>query len=278
MQFDWKFFVTLAIAIAGVAAPVWIWQADLSSKALSLTVKSTVELQPKGVDKLDGIQLLVDGKSLDSPYVSVLELSNSGSKPIVTSDFEGPVRISTASPSSLLKVRTTSPTPLSLEPSVSLAEGVISLQPLLLNPGDTIRIIVVAGNSKPMFAARARVAGVAEINIVDEQVGRDTKSLWLGRCVTVLLLTLYIVNMTEFSVAGLQRRTFLPTSLVTGITSGIGGVLLFSLQSPESAAAPSRILLVTSIAALLSLPVFFWRERRLWAERVAAHSPVKRRT
>ena len=261
-RFDWKFFLTLAITIASVAVPVWLWQVDLSSKALSLTVKSTAELQPKGIDTLDGIQLSVDGKALDSPYVSVLELSNSGSKPIATSDFEGPIRISTGSPSKLVKVRTTSSTPPSLEPAVSLAEGVVLLQPLLLNPGDTIRITTVAANAKPAFAARARVAGVTEINISDAQVGRETKRYWLGRAVSTLLLTLYLVNVTEFAFAGLRRRTFLPRSLATGVISGIGGAILLAIPSPENAATASSFLPVMGIAALLSLPFVFRRMYR----------------
>ena len=77
-RLDWKFFLTLIIAIASVAVPVWLWQIDLSSKALTLTVKSIAELQTQGISDLDGVQVLVDGKPLASPFVSVLELSNSG--------------------------------------------------------------------------------------------------------------------------------------------------------------------------------------------------------
>ena len=261
-RFDWKFFLTLAITIASVAVPVWLWQIDLSSKSLTLTVKSTAELQPKGIDSLDGIQLSVDGKTLDSPYVSVLELSNSGSRPIVTSDFEGPIRISTESPSKLVKVRPTSSTPLSLEPALSLAEGTVLLQPLLLNPGDTIRITAVATGAKPAFTARARAAGVTELKVIDAQVGRETKRYWLGRFSSTLLLALYLINVTEFAIAGLRRRTFLPRSLATGIISGIGGAILVAIQSPENAEAASSFLFIMGVAALLSLPFAFRRLRR----------------
>ena len=258
-RFDWKFFLTLAITIASVAVPVWLWQADLSSKALSLTVKSTAELQPKGIDTLNGIQLSVDGKALESPYVSVLEISNSGSKPILTSDFEGPMRISTGSLSKLVKVRTTSSTPPSLEPAVSLAEGVVLLQPLLLNPSDIIRITAVTANAKPIFAVRARVAGVSEINVNDSQTGREIKRYWIGRVVSTLLLTLYLVNIIEFTFAGLRRRTFLPRSLATGVIAAFGGAILVAIQSPENTASTSSILPIMGVAALLSVPFVFRR-------------------
>lgn len=261
-RFDWKFFLTLAITIASVAVPVWLWQIDLKSKALSLTVKSTAELQPKGIDSLDGIQLSMDGKALESPYVSVLEFSNSGSRPIVTTDFEGPIRISTEGTSRLVKVRTTSSNPPSLEPALSLAEGVVLLQPLLLNPGDTVRITAVAAGAKPAFTARARVVGVTEINVIDAQVGRETKWYWLGRAVTTLLLTLYFVNVMEFVSAGLRRRIFLPRSLATGGIAALGSamlesVILITIQSPGDALPTSEILPVVGVAAILSLPFVF---------------------
>lgn len=261
-RFDWKFFLTLAITIASVVVPVWLWQIDLSSKSLSLTVKSTAELQPKGIDSLDGIQLSVDGKALDSPYVSVLEFSNSGSRPIVTSDFEGPVRVSTEGPSKLVKARATSSSPTTLEPALSLVDGAVFLQPLLLNPGDTLRLTAVAVGAKPIFTARARVTGVSEINVVDAQIGRETKRYWLGRAASTLLLALYLVNVTEFAFAGLRRRTFLPRSLATGVISGFGGVILVVIQSPENAVATSSILPVFAVATLLSLPYMVQHMRR----------------
>ncbi len=263
VRFDWKFLLTLAITIASVAVPVWLWQIDLSSKSLTLTVKSTAELQPKGIDSLDGVQVSVDGKELDSPYVSVLEFSNSGSKPIFTSDFEGSVRISIEGPSKVVKARTTSSSPTSLEPVVSLVDGTVLLQPLLLNPGDTLRLTVVAATAKPIFTARARVAGVSEINVVDAQVGRETKRFWLGRVASTLLLALYLVSTTEFAFAGLRRRTFLPRSLATGVISGFGGVILVAIQSPpEIATATSSIIPIFAVATVMSLPFLFRQLRR----------------
>ena len=262
LRFDWKFFLTLAITIASVVVPVWLWQIDLSSKAISLMVNSTAELQPQGIDSLDGILLSVDGKALDSPYVSVLEITNNGSRPILTSDFEGPIRISADSPSRLVKVRTTSSNPPSLEPAVSLADGIVLLQPLLLNPGDTIRITTVAADAKPSFTARARVPGVTEINIIDAQARRKTTRYWLGKAASTLLLALYLVNMTEFAFSGLRRRTFLPRSLATGVISGMGGTILIAIQSSENAATTSTMLPLMGIAALLSFPFMFRGFRR----------------
>lgn len=45
-RIDWKFLLTLLVTVASAVVPVWLWQADLSSKALTLTIKSAANLQP----------------------------------------------------------------------------------------------------------------------------------------------------------------------------------------------------------------------------------------
>ena len=225
-RLDWKFVLTIAITIAGVAVPVWIWQLDLSSKALTLTVKSFAELQPQGVAELDGVQVVVDGKPLLTPFVSVLEISNSGSKPVVASDFEGPIRVSASVPSLIAKVRQTSSTPTSLSPTLTLQDGAVMLQPLLLNPGDVVRFTLVTANGKPKYSARGRIAGVSEISVSDTSIGRETRHQWISKGLATLLLSLYIVNMTEFAFTALRRRTFLPWSLTTGLTTNVFTMLI----------------------------------------------------
>lgn len=260
-RLDWKFFLTLIVTIASVAVPVWLWQLDLSSKALTLIVKSTAELQPQGVDALEGVQLLVDGKPLNSPYVSVLELSNTGSKPIVTSDFEGPIRISSTAPSQVVKFRPTSSTPPALEPVLSISDSTVLLQPLLLNPGDVIRFITVTANGRPAYAVRGRVAGVSEVAISDA-AGRETKSNWLGRAVSTLLMVIYILNLSEFAHAGIRRRTFLPWSLATGLVAAFGAALILVIQFPGDTSPATNLLPAMAVAALVALPMFILRLKK----------------
>ena len=256
-RLDWKFFLTLIIAIASVAVPVWLWQIDLSSKALTLTVKSIAELQTQGISDLDGVQVLVDGKPLASPFVSVLELSNSGSRPIVASDFEGPVRISAALPSAIAKARQTSSTPASLVPALTLYEGAVLVQPLLLNPGDVVRFTLVSANGKPQYSARGRIAGVSDVAVSDATIGHETLRYWLGRVVATLLLSLYMANMFEFTWAGLRRRTFLPWSFAKGLITSFGGALILTMQTSPEPRIFSNLLLPMVIATLIAAPYLY---------------------
>ncbi|CAH1090714.1 hypothetical protein NTG1052_80052 [Candidatus Nitrotoga sp. 1052] len=159
----------------------------------------------------------IDGKILGNPYVSVLELSNTGSRPILATDFEGPLKIAVTSPSGVVKVQLGATTPTSLEPKIDIAEGVVLVQPLLLNPHDVIRMTLVSANSRPEYSIRGRVAGVSEITTSDRQSSRAMIRNWLSKLTSTLLLVVYMVNMLDFAYAGFRKRPFLPFTLVTAL-------------------------------------------------------------
>jgi len=225
-----------------------------------LTIKSTAELQPQGVNPLDGIEISVDGKPLTSAFVSVLELSNSGSKPVIASDFEGPIRILTLAPSGIVKARFTSATPASLEPDLTFSEEALLLQPLLLNPGDILRFTVIAAKGKPEYSVRGRIAGISEITVSATRTRRETRLYWLGAGIATLLLVIYMINMMEFVRAVILNRRYMARSLATGVTSGFGAAFIIVMQSHGDPLPPPFLPIPMIIAALLTIPLVFMRQ------------------
>lgn len=263
IRFDWKFFFTLLLTLASVVVPVWLWQADLSSKAVTLTIKSTADLQPQGLGRLEGIQVSIDGKSLGTPFVSVLELTNTGSKPILAADFEGPLKIAVAKPSVVVKAQLGSATPTSLEPRVDLIESMVVVQPLLFNPSDVIRLTVVTADAPPEYSVRGRIAGVQEVTVNDAQSFSKTKRFWLTQAAATLLLVIYVISFFEFSTAGIYRRTFLPFSLATALVTAFGAALLLTQGPPPGEQTTEWAdWLHLAIAALVSAPIYIFRIRQ----------------
>ncbi|TAJ20780.1 MAG: hypothetical protein EPO47_05160 [Rugosibacter sp.] len=262
IRFDWKFILTLLFTMASTVVPVWLWQADLSSKALTLTIKSAVDLQPQGLDQLEGIQVSIDGNPLRTPFVSVLELTNTGSRPILAADFEGPLKIAVAKPSVVVKVLLGSATPTSLEPRADLIESLVAVKPLLLNPGDVIRLTVVTADARPEYSIRGRIAGVQKVTVNDAQSASITKVLWLMQVVGTLLLVIYFVSMTEFMYAGIRRRTFLPFPLATGLVTGSGAGLLLIIQSAIEQTKEWAFWPYIAMAVLVSAPILVFRNRQ----------------
>jgi hypothetical protein len=252
VQVDWKFVLTLAAAVAGVLIPVWLWQADLSSKAINLKVVSTAELRPENTAQLEGIQLLLDGQPVDRPFVSLVELKNTGSRPITTADFESPIELSVKLPAKLLKAQVTGTDPAGLRPTLQVNADAVSLSPLLLNSGDQVQITLLTTGPRPEFDARARVAGVSALQVTNFDPSRSERREWLRLVTATLLLVLYMNLVGDF-VFSLRRRTFKPWHLASGLVACMGGVLLGRPSSPSGQFMSSSEFTMIGIAGVVSL-------------------------
>lgn len=184
--FDWKFWLTLTIAIASVVVPVWLWRSDLASRALTMTVTSKAALSPTIPHTPNDLQISVGGKILTEPYSSVIEITNTGSKPILAAEIEGNIVLEVTSPSEVVNVQVVKNTPESLSPIVSAKNRRVSLHPLLLNPGDAVTLAVLTERGIPSFLPRARIAGIADVSLresgsgLERGSGLNRRGKWLG--------------------------------------------------------------------------------------------------
>lgn len=264
-RFDWKTFLTLFLTFASVIVPVLIWQLDFSAKALTLSVKAVSELQQPKSDGLDGIEVLVDGKQLDSVYLSVLEIVNSGSKPIVTTDFEGAIRITAANQVAISKAKIIQTKPSDLNPGFVVRDGAIQIQPLLLNKGDSIEMTVVTAGGRPEFHASARIAGVSNIERINVQEGRISRLFWIDRTVATLLLSIYIMAVFDFASGLLGRSKKDYGSLFVALVCAFGAAVIMSKNSPIPASSSSSMVEIfpyAIVASVIAVVARFVKARR----------------
>lgn len=222
---DWKFAATLVVAIVGVIVPVWLWQADLSSKSLSITLATRVPLQPTEKESLQGMEVSVDGKRIENPYLIVLEIANDGSKPILASDFESPLDIRLTSDTYFVRSRITHKTPKDIDTDISAEKTSISLKPALLNPKDSITVTIVTAGVAPVFETRARVAGIPSISIADNTVKKrnTAKLIFLAVAVVLLSVASSVAYEGAFSTSGifLRQRAAAYVAFVSALPSVI---------------------------------------------------------
>ncbi len=257
-QLDWKFVLPLVATVAGVLVPVWLWQTDLSAKSVALRVISATELRPEGTAKLDGIQLSVDGRPIERPFISVIELESTGSRPIQSSDFEAPIEVLVKAPATLLKAQITRVTPVDLKPLLTVGSDKVVVSPLLLNPGDQVQVTILTSGPTPEFGARSRIAGVSSLTIDNLDASRVQRREWARLITATLLLVLYMNLMMDVAFAVL-RRTFKPWHFAAAITACLGGVLL--AKTPGSAGphlSPTEWT-IFAIAGGLSLVLILFR-------------------
>ncbi|UTL80426.1 hypothetical protein [Pseudomonas putida] len=161
---DWKFFLTLSVAVLSIVVPL-AWQSDIGSKGMELQLKSSASLAP--ASQIRDLQLMLDGKKLNSPYSSNLELVNTGAKSVLTKDFDRPIEISLNEGAEIITARVTSTTPSDIPIDISATARTVQIAPLLSNPGDSVSLSIITSGVKPVFAVRARIAGIQQISYAD---------------------------------------------------------------------------------------------------------------
>jgi hypothetical protein len=250
-HFDWKFSLSLFIALAGVVIPIWLWQVDLDAKNLSLKIVSTTSLSPNGSASMEGVRVTLDDKSLEIPYVSVLEIENTGSRPITQSDFESPISLSVSPPATVVKAQIKDTNPVDLKPTISVSNAQILLNPLLLNPKDRFQITILTAGALPDFAVRSRVAGVSTVLLTDTVVSRTARRYWLRTTVSVLLFSVYFCAALK-ALEGIRKGKFLPESFLLGFITLSAGTLL-ALPSIETFSLFNHLLPIVGAGVIIGL-------------------------
>lgn len=175
MRLDWKFLLMLLVTLLGIGVPVWLWQYDLRAKSLAVRVISSVDLHTPQASSLPGLQLTLNGAKVDAPVLTTLELTNDGSKPIPSTDFEGSLELVIAAGAKALEAKVATVEPTSLSATLETDTQVVRLKPLLLNPNDKITINILTSGQTPSIAPRARIAGVSDVKL--ESAISSTKSI-----------------------------------------------------------------------------------------------------
>lgn len=165
---DWKGSVGLLVAMCGLVLPIALWQYDLSATSVSTRVISSVPLNFSKLPTVDDVEVRLGGRILTKPYVSTIVISNDGSKPIPTANFEVPLQISAIDGVKLVRATPTRSSPEELVPRVVVGQDSFRLEPLLLNQGDEIKIVVVTEGGQPSFKITGRINGVRKLEIADE--------------------------------------------------------------------------------------------------------------
>lgn len=255
--------ITLLATVAGIVVPIWIWRADLTSKSLEFRVASQASLEPAKSGDIKGLKITLDSAPLDRPYLTVVELTNDGSKPIPSSEFEGPIEVRVSGGAKVVRAQLVSANPKSLEAKVATTENSIAVAPLLLNPEDKLTISILTSGGPPSFLPRARIAGVAEIKLDDSQGKIPAWRLSMLAFIAAFLLFVASDITNDGFPNGkpvvLRRRAAILVSGVTGITGA--GMFLFFLQNVGVQSWWQMVLALIILMLVTGVVAAFWNTR-----------------
>jgi hypothetical protein len=223
---DWKFLLTLTVAILGIVVPL-IWQSDLSFRSMELRLSSSTSLEP--ASKILDLQVVLDGKKLETPYSSSLELINTGSKTVLSSDFDKPIEILIGDGAKLVTARITDTTPNDIPAEISLLGNAIRIAPHLSNPKDSISLSIITSGEKPVYSVRGRIAGIQHIAYTDLTLPKPIYVRYLKPVISGVAGWGLMCMVVLFSLVHFDRPAFgVPkvVSLFIGLVSYLGAVQL----------------------------------------------------
>ena len=227
-KFDWKSTISIAFTIIGALAGFFVWYMDQNSKEISIDVISSIELDPVASGKMSGFELKFNKENVDDPFLQVVEIRNSGSKPIPSSDYEDALRISFGDEIKLLKVNLLDVFPEDIDPKIEIDKNSFKMMPLLLNSGELIRFSFLTSNGIPKISAKARVLGAKiKLNENPSHSRSKIRSL-IYYLIPLFLLFIYVYGLYMVAVEWETLDEFPIFLAFSSFVSGMAGIVIYS--------------------------------------------------
>lgn len=270
MKLDWKFIVGLLIAIAGVLAPIWLWQLDRRAHSLKLRLVSSVSLSVEKKIAIPELKISLDGKEIENPVLSVVELLNNGSKPIASADFESPIELKVDSGVLVIKARVTEVSPEDLHVTLDTTSSAIKISPMLLNPGDKISLsVLTAGPDGVQFSPQSRIAGISKISYQNQT---ERRPRWIAGAFFTSLGVIGIALYFLATSAVIWPNTFLVSRPLAALTTGVAvfSGIEFLTQGLQFWLIEPRFYLMGGIVTVIA--IFMYPFHRLTRQRAKSGS------
>lgn len=180
---------TIVIGVIGLLIPFIIYLVSRSRKKLSYELVSATPIIRK--EEKGRLQVLFDGQEVENAYSTVMSIVNNGNVPIKSDEFERPISISMGE-GKFLSVEIKDTNPKSLHAAISFRSDLsFTIEPLLLNPGDSIQVSMLATTDK-LNPPNARIVGINEIGLVS--TGRFARPLIaFGMVITIASMVYQLV-------------------------------------------------------------------------------------
>lgn len=269
----WDRWWAAAKTVAAVVGPflaILLFILNRETKGLAFDTVSTAVLVDLTDPRLSSLKLTYKDISVSRLTVVTFEVRNSGTRPIEQADFKLPLVIRFKNPNDVLAVTLNEKkTPPDLKPSISSDDRGITIDPLLLNSGDTFRITVQLRGDFNEPTVEARISGVPSISRQTLHELDPTRRGLIQITFGVVLTFIYFYFWMLFARTSRRlqpvKQMSIPESLVVGVALGIGGAAFF-----ESGATTLRLsdiemsswfAVVLLLSPIVILP-FYWRARR----------------
>lgn len=166
--------------------------------------------------------MTVNGVELVNPHFSIIELTNVGSKPILSADFDTPMDFTGQDGLAFITARVDLTDPKDMPVKITVDAQHISIAPFLFNPGDKVLISTITSGPDPIISVKGRVAGIRNLAIESsvDSVNRfkaGTDLLIGGLSLIIYFSYPWVLNKRRV----LDRRFLIASALCCGIAGSV---------------------------------------------------------
>jgi len=165
----WQFVATI-LAVIAILVSISLYLKQRRRKMLSYEIVSrtpllSIEEEIKGV-----LKILYEGEPVQQVHLIVTTIMNSGNTPILVNEYERPISLGFGEEAQILTAEIAKTQPDSLRASTSIEDDKVTLQPTLLNGGDSITLKMLVSKFDGEITVDGRIVGVKEIQESRESV------------------------------------------------------------------------------------------------------------
>lgn len=157
-------FVGAVVALVAFVTSVFTLIRQRTNKAISFDVVNVAPLLRIQDEIKDKLQIIFEGRGITEAHLVVLDLYNSGTVPILPQDYFQPVSFDFGDPSEteILNAEILETSPSNMAVSIARKDSTIELEPVLLNPADSIRLKVLLTRVCGKIKGKWRIVGIKE--------------------------------------------------------------------------------------------------------------------
>jgi hypothetical protein len=182
---DW---LAAIAAIISIIIVVIVYFAGKAKKSLSYEVLSENPLISIDNEIKGKLQILLDGKPIENVHLLLIRIINDGKVPITANDYERPVTLKFSKSSNILSAEHVGAEPANLVSKPTIHDGIVTLEPVLMNSGDLFTIKVLVGEYTGPVDVDGRIAGVKNICIGRKQGLTTRRRVLIASGAAIMLL------------------------------------------------------------------------------------------
>lgn len=186
MSFSIEILLGFSAVIAAITVPLIIYFLQKSKRRLAYEVVSNAQLVGVKSEVQNKIKIYYENKLVENVHLVSIRIINSGNQPISIDDFARPISIQLGSNTNILTSEVLGLNPKDLDVSILKMQNSVEIQPLLLNPNDSLTLNILISDYRGGLEVSARVRGISNIEIYRKP--ESIKSIFLFPLVVLLLI------------------------------------------------------------------------------------------